>query len=368
MWKRYSNYEGGTADPMIVSWPARSRRPGVRSQYTHAIDIVPTIYECLGIEPPEVLKGYTQFPIEGVSFASTFNDAEAKTGKTTQFYSMGGTRAIWHDGWKAADLVAGGTRRVGRVRAASGGSCSTPSTTRASATTSPSEHPEKLQELIALWWTAGREVPRAATRDRGALEILGTERPQIAKPRNRYVYYPGCAEVPESVAPNIRNRSYTIAVEVDIDSAEAGGVLFATAPDSAATPSTSRTASSSTSTTSSASSSRSSRRPSRCRPATHVFSASFEREGDTMPAEGTLTLHIGDDKVGEGKIKTQPGKFSLAGEGLNIGKDSAEPVTDDYPGDVTVALHRWHDPAGRRRRQRRALRRPGEGCYRRVRT
>ena len=54
MWKRYSNYEGGTADPLIVSWPARDQaEAGVRSQYTHAIDIVPTIYECLGIEPPE---------------------------------------------------------------------------------------------------------------------------------------------------------------------------------------------------------------------------------------------------------------------------------------------------------------------------
>jgi len=52
-----------------------------------------------------------------------------------------------------------------------------------------------------------------------------------------------------------------------------------------------------------------------------------------MPAEGTLTLHIGDEKVGEERIKTQPGKFSLAGEGLNIGREGAEPVTDDYPGE-----------------------------------
>lgn len=63
-----------------------------------------------------------------------------------------------------------------------------------------------------------------------------------------------------------------------------------------------------------------------------VFSASFAREGDSMPAHGTLTLHVGDRKIGEGLIKTQPGKFSVAGEGLNIGKDSAEPVTDDYAG------------------------------------
>jgi hypothetical protein len=51
-----------------------------------------------------------------------------------------------------------------------------------------------------------------------------------------------------------------------------------------------------------------------------------------MPAEGTLTLHVGENEVGRGRIKTQPGKFSIAGEGLNIGKDGAEPVSDDYPG------------------------------------
>ena len=68
-------------------------------------------------------------------------------------------------------------------------------------------------------------------------------------------------------------------------------------------------------------------------PTGHVIvSASFEREGDSMPAEGTLTLHVGENEVGRGRIKTQPGKFSIAGEGLNIGKDGAEPVTDDYPG------------------------------------
>ena len=86
-----------------------------------------------------------------------------------------------------------------------------------------------------------------------------------------------------------------------------------------------------------------------------------------MPTEGTLTLYIDDEKVGEGKIKTQPGKFSLAGEGLNVGKDGAEPVTDDYPGDVAVGVRRRHDPRGDDRRQRRAVGRPRAGDGRRVR-
>jgi arylsulfatase len=63
-----------------------------------------------------------------------------------------------------------------------------------------------------------------------------------------------------------------------------------------------------------------------------ILGASFVREGDGMPATGTLSLFIDDEKVGEGRIMTQPGNFSLVGEGLNVGKDPAEPVTGDYPG------------------------------------
>src|SRR4029077_16969617 len=65
-----------------------------------------------------------------------------------------------------------------------------------------------------------------------------------------------------------------------------------------------------------------------------VVSDSFESEGDSMPADGTLSLHTGEREIGQGRIKPQPGKFPIAGEGLNIGKDGAEPVTDDYPGDA----------------------------------
>jgi arylsulfatase len=102
LWKRYSNWEGGTADPMIVSWPAQITSTGVRRQYVHAVDIVPTLYSLLGIDPPEVVKGYTQYALEGISFDATLNDANATTDKQTQFY------------------------------------CSTPTKTRASATTWPS--------------------------------------------------------------------------------------------------------------------------------------------------------------------------------------------------------------------------------------
>ena len=135
-----------------------------------------------------------------------------------------------------------------------------------------------------------------------------------------------------NVAPNIRNRSYTVAVEVDLDTDQASGVLFAHGARFGGhalyvkdgllkyvynfVGDTEQIVASA-----------------QPLPTGHVIvSASFEREGDSMPAEGTLTLHVGENEVGRGRIKTQPGKFSIAGEGLNIGKDGAEPVSDDYPG------------------------------------
>jgi Sulfatase len=267
LWKRYSNWEGGTADPMIVSWPARITSAGVRRRYVHAVDIVPTLYSLLGIDPPEVVKGYTQFALEGISFEATLNDAGATTDKQTQFYSMGGTRAIWHQGWKAAALSPAAPDMWARY--------ATQRWELFNTEEDPSEchdlaaqEPEKLQELIDLWWAQAGQYGALPLENRGALEILTTERPQLTKPRNRYVYYPGTAEVPESVAPNIRNRSYTIAVEATIDSQDAAGVLSPTGPGSAGMRCTSRTGGSSTAITSPACRSRSSSRPTGCPPGT----------------------------------------------------------------------------------------------------
>ncbi len=167
LWKRYSNFEGGTADPMIIAWPARITSTGFRRQYVHAVDIVPTLYSMLGIEMPEVVKGYTQFPLEGISFDATFNDAAATTDEQTQFYSMGGTRAIWHQGWKAAaispaapDMWAGyATQRWELFN-----TDDDPTECHDLA----AREPEKLQELIQLWWAQAGQYGALPLENRGA--------------------------------------------------------------------------------------------------------------------------------------------------------------------------------------------------------
>jgi arylsulfatase len=331
MWKRY-NFEGGVADPMIVSWPDGFRASGeLRHQYTHATDVVPTIFDCLGVELPAEVKGYPQVPLEGDSFRYTFDSGEAPTRKETAFFSMLGSRAIWHRGWKAVTAVPaapGGWADHMKDRWELYNTAEDPTELHDLA----DQHPEKLQELIALWFYQAGRYHGLPIESRTAVEILTTERPQIGKPRDRYVYFPECAEVPEAAAVNVRNRSYTIAAEVELATPDATGVLFSHGAKFGGHALYIKD-----------------RRlryaynfcgmvdqrvvADRDVPAgTVVLSAAFVREGTDLPSHGTLTLYIGDEAVGSARIKTQPGNFSLVGEGLNVGRDIGEPVTGDYAG------------------------------------
>ena len=337
MWKRY-NFEGGVADPMVVSWPAGIEARGeLRHQFLHATDVVPTMYELLGIELPEVVKGFPQIPLEGVSFRSTFAGDDVPTPKETGFFSMLGSRAIWHKGWKAVSVhpTIAGWGNFERDRWELYDTTTDPTECHDLA----AENPEKVQELITLWFHQAGLYNGLPLMDRTAVEVLADPtRPQMAPPRDRYVYYPDAAEVPETAAVNVRNRSYTIAVNVDIDAEDAHGVLFSHGArfgghalyvkDRTLRYVYNFVGSKEQIITSS-----------HVIPTgEHVLSAAFVKEGDDMPTTGTLTLYVDDEKVGEGPIITQPGNFSLVGEGLNVGKDPAEPITDDYAGTSPFAF------------------------------
>ena len=100
-WKR-ETYRGGISDPFIVHWPSGIKAKGeVRTQYAHATDMVPTVLDALGLDPPTAIKGITQSSIEGVSLAHTFDDANAPTKHGTQYFEMLGHRSIYRDGWRA---------------------------------------------------------------------------------------------------------------------------------------------------------------------------------------------------------------------------------------------------------------------------
>jgi hypothetical protein len=338
MWQRY-NFEGGVADPLIISWPRGIDAKGeLRGQFMHATDVVPTLYELLGVELPEEVKGYQQVPLEGISFRSTFESNETPTPKEAAFFSMLGSRAVWHRGWKAVSVhpTIAGWSHFEDDRWELYNTDEDPTEMHDLA----AENPTKLQEMINHWFHLAGLYHGLPLEDRTAAEILtDPTRPQVVPPRERYVYYPDATEVPESASVNIRNRSYSIAVEVDIDSPDASGVLFSHGARFGGhalyvkdrtlkyvyhfVGSNKQTIESSKEVPT----------------GSVILGASFVREGDTMPTTGTLSLFIDDEKVGQGKIITQPGNFSLVGEGLNVGKDPASPVTDDYAGTSPYAFN-----------------------------
>ena len=149
MFKRYSEYSGGTCDPMVISWPKGFQAKGeVRHQYHHSTDIVPTILEVCGLEMPEVYKGVEQVPLSGVSMAYSFDvQPDAPTQKKRQYYAMLGTRGMWMDGWRAAAVHAPLTDKGNFEKDA--WELYHVDVDRSESKDLAKECPEKLQELIA---------------------------------------------------------------------------------------------------------------------------------------------------------------------------------------------------------------------------
>jgi arylsulfatase len=332
-WKRWAGAEGGVADMCIISWPAKippSTEP--RHQYVHAVDLVPTLYDLLGITPPEVLKGYPQNEIEGESFAAALTEPEAP-GRSTQFYAMLGQRSIYHEGWLAATVhpPLSGWGDFHRDE----WELFHLESDRAQLHNLAEQEPERLEQLKGLWFYYAGRYNGLPLDDRSAIEQVLAERPRPAAPRSQYVFYPNCADVPESAGPALPGRSYTIAAGVTIDDGGAQGVVWAAGgvpgghslyvkdgrlrytfnwigthlQDVVAEHDLT--------------------------PGPHVLAADFVASGPSadpaMPGTaGTLTLYVDDQAVGSGPITTQPGYFCLTGDGICVGRDSASAVTPEY--------------------------------------
>jgi arylsulfatase len=332
-WKRWAGAEGGTADMCLVAWPAKiAASDEIRHQYVHAVDIVPTVYDLLGIEPPEVIKGFVQSPIEGESFAAALTDASVP-GKRTQFYTMLGQRSIYHDGWLACTVhpPLSSWSNFGKDE----WELFHLETDRSQSTNVADDHPDKVEELKSLWFYYAGIYNGLPVDDRSALEQVLSERPHGAPDRDQYVFYPGASDVPESAGPQLPGRSFTIAAGVEVAADDVEGVIWAAGgvPGGhslyvkdgtlrytfnwigthlqdvvAAQPLT---------------------------PGRHLCVAEFAASGPSsnpdMPGtEGTLTLYVDDQQVGQETIITQPGYFCLTGDGICVGRDSASAVTPEY--------------------------------------
>jgi arylsulfatase len=215
-WKR-ETHEGGVTDPLIVSWPAGIGRPGeTRHQYVHAIDVLPTLLDVLGIEAPDQIGGVTQSPVDGTSFAPTLHDAAAASAHRTQYYEMMGCRAMYHDGWKAVAF-----HPLLSVDYGDGRDPRAPfdddewelyhvAEDFSEIDDLADKEPEKLQELVELWWAEAERYDVLPLNNQPGRH--GDRRHR----RDRYVYHPGIGSLPEVVAPNLRNRAFHVAAELHL--------------------------------------------------------------------------------------------------------------------------------------------------------
>jgi arylsulfatase A-like enzyme len=232
-WKR-EVHEGGVADPCIVAWRRGGLDGGaIRGQFTHAIDLLPTVLELAGVQPPAQVEGTGQSPIDGVSFGYLLapGTADAAEQHQTQYFEMFGSRAIYHKGWKAVTF-----HPVGPLYDEQNPNDPFDddvwelyhvASDLSEARNLAAQQPERLRQLIDLWWAeAGRN--QVLPLDNRVLWALVHPKPDQRRPRAAYRYFPGGAQVPESAAVNVRNRSHLLAVEIVVaDQDGTDGVLLA---------------------------------------------------------------------------------------------------------------------------------------------
>ena len=230
--KQVPSHFGGTAQGMAMSWPGHiTDVGGIRRQFHHVIDIAPTILEATGIPQPDTINGIKQEPIEGVSMMYTWDkaNANAPTRHTTQYFEMLGNRAIYHDGWMASttpvtlpwelssapppDVITGYKWELYNVQ-------EDPTQFNDLA----AKMPDKVKEMQALFDSEAKKY-NVLPLDNSTLARWNTPRPSLTAGRTVFTYSGELTGVPESAAPNILNKSYTITAEVEIPEGGAEGMI-----------------------------------------------------------------------------------------------------------------------------------------------
>jgi arylsulfatase A-like enzyme len=225
-WYKQNTHEGGVHVPMIVHWPAGvpDEQQGTRrGQFVFVSDIVPTIYELIGVEPPQVRRGLEQLPVTGSSFASVLADADAPATNQLQYFEQNGSRALVAGEWKAVCKHVPGadydTEPWELYHLASDLS---------ECHDLAAERPEKLDELIELWWSEAGHHGVLPLDDRG-VELFGTRfRDYSPHPSSRrYVYRPPMSPMPGQAGAAIAGRSFDLTAHATLAAGDEG-VLFAT--------------------------------------------------------------------------------------------------------------------------------------------
>lgn len=223
--KRYkqNTHAGGVRDPLIISWPAGiGDAGGIRDQFHHVTDILPTLLDVLKVNEPDEINGTPQMPIHGTSMTYSFA-SDGPSQKPAQYFEMFGHRALWMDGWKAVAFHERGTdyaddrwelyhldRDFSECYDLA------------------KERPEQMQSMIDRWWAEAGRYDVLPLDDRGFAErrAASLARPDAPRPRNSFTYWGGVSHVPNGATPFILDRSYLLTAHVQLSTVD-HGVLVA---------------------------------------------------------------------------------------------------------------------------------------------
>ncbi|MBB5330679.1 arylsulfatase [Tunturiibacter gelidoferens] len=230
--KQVASHFGGTRQGLAISWPGHISDPGgIRTQFHHVIDIVPTILEAAGVPAPTTVNGIPQKPIEGVSMNYTFDkaNANAPSTRTTQYFEMAANRAIYHDGWIAATTPFAppwelATGKLPDVTTGYAWELYNINEDYSENNNLAAKFPDKLKEMQALFQTEAMKY-NVFPLDNTAFSRLLTARPSAVAGRTLFTYTGENIGIPLANAPSILDKDYTITADIDIPEGGAQGMI-----------------------------------------------------------------------------------------------------------------------------------------------
>ncbi|ARS39152.1 sulfatase [Sphingobacteriaceae bacterium GW460-11-11-14-LB5] len=331
LWKADPNSEGGTHQPLIVYYPNGQLKKGdIRGQYGHVIDIAPTIYELTGAKVPEVIKGSVQKPIEGTSLVYSFKDANAENRHKIQYYELFGKRAIVKDGWKASVFHKSGSDFNQDVWELYNLNDDFNERINLAA-----KYPEKVKDLQALFEQEAIKYNVFPLNDNALGHSVGGRARSPFGLDKKVVLYPGIEQFLTLSGPQFQNDAFSITADVDIKSAGAQGVLFATGSEFEGlslfikdgkfvvahnTGSIVKYLESNVPV---------SVGKSKLKFEFNFTAPAHESKDKNAPA-GTEAIYINDKKVGERNVVAAEGRIAIYKDGIDVGADRNSTVTDRY--------------------------------------
>jgi arylsulfatase len=327
---------------MVISWPARIKNQGgIRTQWHHVIDVAPTILEVAGLQLPSSVNGVAQKPIEGVSMAYSFDNAQAPSTRRTQYFEMFGYRGIYHDGWMAStkpllapwqdrgdpnltvpvteDVIGGYEWELYHV-----------AEDFSQAVDLADKHPDKLHELQLLFYAEAAKYNALPLDDRKWERFDVSIRPSLTRGRSDFTYFGSVTRIPEGAAPDVKNKSFRITADVVLHAGNERGIVVTQGGLSAgyallfrdgkpvfhynrANISHFEIAAKDT-----------------LAAGKHTIAFEFRYDGGGVGRGGIGKLIVDGKQVAEGRIgATMPYRFS-GDETFDIGEDTGTPVSLDY--------------------------------------